>query len=366
MTLKSLRTKLFLSIGIILILVAFLCYLLPEIFLRKDLDAAARYINNFFSSATADQKVAISQFFKEMRDGLVEKISLNLIATIVLSMAIAFFLLARISKKITKPIAELAKASEDISEGKFEKAILPNIDKRQDEVAVLVHSFQNMVIALQDREKVRGVLNKVVSKEIAGELLKSDIELAGEERVTTMLFSDIRDFTRLSNGFAPRYIIERLNEYMTRMCEIIDETKGVVDKFVGDEIMALYGTPLPLENHADKAIEAALKMMKEVQKWNEELKKEGKLTFDIGIGIHTGLVFSGNMGAQNRLNYTVIGANVNLASRLCSKALPKQIIVSEETKNASNQSQFTFKQLPPLSLKGVEHPVAAYEILDRK
>lgn len=365
MHLKSLRAKLFISVGAMLLIVALISYLLPELFLRKDLKSAAAYINNFFSSASSEQKVAIEEFFIKMRAGLVKEISYNLIGAIFIAMVFAFLLLARISKKITKPIKELALASEKISQGNFEQAKLPAADKRDDEVAVLVHSFQNMVISLQDREKVRGVLNKVVSKEIAAELLKGDLELAGEERITTMLFSDIREFTRLSSGFAPRQIIGRLNEYMTRMCEIIDETGGVVDKFVGDEIMALYGTPLPLANHAEKAILAAIKMQKEIKQWNESLKKDGKLTFDIGIGVHTGLVFSGNMGAQNRLNYTVIGANVNLAARLCSKAMPKQIIVSEESKAACGD-KFIFKKLEPLSLKGVSQPVSAYEVLDTK
>lgn len=307
---------------------------------------------------------SLTRFFTKLRAGLVRKISLNQLVTVLLSLSIALLLLGRISKRITHPITLLANASEEISKGHYENLDLPRVEKRDDEVAVLVHSFENMVVSLRDREKIRGVLNKVVSKEIAEEILKNQIVLGGEERVVTMLFSDIRGFTHLSEGISPTVLIGMLNEYMTRMCRLIDQTKGVVDKFVGDEIMALYGAPLPLENPSVKAIEAALLMLDDLKKWNEELKKRGKLIFEIGIGIHTGLVLSGNMGAENRLNYTVIGANVNLAARLCSAAGPMQILISEEVwQEPEVQQKFTCRKLAPLSLKGIERPVSVYEVI---
>jgi adenylate cyclase len=219
-------------------------------------------------------------------------------------------------------------------------------------------------MALRDRDKIRGVLNKVVSKEISEEILKGRIELGGEERTITILFSDIRGFTHLSENLDPRLLIGMLNDYMTQMCRIIDETHGVVDKFVGDEIMALYGAPLQLEQHAVLAIEAARRKIACLRQWNEKRKLEGQVPFEIGIGIHTGLVLAGNMGAENRLNYTVIGANVNLASRLCSQAKRMQVIVSEETwKEPGVQEKFRFKELEPLTLKGIDVPVKAYELI---
>jgi adenylate cyclase len=207
------------------------------------------------------------------------------------------------------------------------------------------------------------VLNKVVSKEIAGTVLSSDIELGGEERELTMLFSDIRGFTRLSETLPPQQLISLLNTYLTRMCRIIDETHGVVDKFVGDEIMALYNAPLAIENHAEKAIEAALLMIADLKWWNKERgKNEPQIT--VGIGIHTGSAFAGNMGAEDRLNYTVVGANVNLAHRLCSVALPMQILVSEETYRALKEPEkFHFQKLSPVTLKGFDIPISIYEVL---
>ena len=304
----------------------------------------------------------IMGLLSQLHDSLVTKISLNLLAVALILLVLALLLLARISKKITEPITSLAQASEEIGNGKYDGLHFPSTENRHDEVAVLTRSFQKMVVSLLEREKIRGVLNKVVSKEIASKVLSGSIELGGEERVLTMLFSDIRGFTPMSEKLQPRALIALLNTYMTRMCRIIDETHGVVDKFVGDEIMALYGAPLNLENHGERAVEAALLMIDDLKQWNSERQDNG-LPITIGIGIHTGVAFSGNMGAENRLNYTVVGSNVNLAARLCSAALPMQILVSEQTYLSLHYPQkFPFQKLPAVTLKGIDHPVAVYSI----
>ena len=304
----------------------------------------------------------IMRLLNQLHDSLVTKISLNLLAVALILLLLALLLLARISKKITEPITFLAQASEEIGNGKYEGLHLPSTENRHDEVAVLTRSFQKMVVSLLEREKIRGVLNKVVSKEIASKVLSGSIELGGEERILTMLFSDIRGFTPMSAKLQPRALITLLNTYMTRMCRIIDETHGVVDKFVGDEIMALYGAPLDLKNHGEKAIEAALRMIDDLKQWNSERQDRGP-PITIGIGIHTGVAFSGNMGAENRLNYTVVGSNVNLAARLCSAALPMQILVSEQTYlSLPNPQKFHFEKLPAVVLKGIDQPVTVYGI----
>jgi class 3 adenylate cyclase len=313
------------------------------------------------------EATALTRFLETTRKQMSEQISFNLVAAIIVSLGIALLLLNSISKKITQPIALLSQAAEELGKGKYDDIVLPSLGSRQDEVATLTHSFENMVKALRDRDKIRGVLNKVVSKEISAEILKGSVELGGEERTITMLFSDIRGFTHLSSNLKPKTVIALLNAYMTQMCRIIDATHGVVDKFVGDEIVALYGAPVAIQNPAIQAIEAALLMIEALRISNETYRKENKPLFEIGIGIHTGNVCVGNMGAENRLNYTVIGSNVNIASRLCSKAAPMQIIVSADTFNVPGvQQRFNFKPLEPLSLKGIDTPVLAYEVLSRK
>ncbi len=309
---------------------------------------------------------AISRFLDSLYNHITLTASLSLIAATVFSFLLALILLNAISKRVTGPIALLSRASEELGKGNYDKIIFPVIDKRKDEVAVLTHSFKNLVSALRDRDKIRGVLNKVVSREISEEILKHNIELGGEERVLTMLFSDIRGFTQKAEHLDPKLLIRMLNTYMTRMCQVIDKTHGVVDKFVGDEIMALYGAPLPLEAHAAKAVECAICMMEELRELHKEREAHHEPIFEIGIGIHTGVVFIGNMGAENRLNYTAIGANVNLSSRLCSVALPMQILISEATRNEPGVKEaFQLKSLPAVLLKGIDHPVAIYEVVGR-
>ena len=311
-----------------------------------------------------EQSLSIIKFLNNLGGMIIFKISISLIVAALISFTIALILLHNISKKITEPIAALSKASEELSKGKYDGLILPEIGKRQDEICTLTHSFTGMVGALKDRDKIRGVLNKVVSKEISEQILKNNIELDGEEKIVTVLFSDIRNFTHLAEGIPPHILIKMLNSYMTRMCRIIDETQGVVDKFVGDAIMTLYGAPVAFDFHAVKAIEGALLMMKDLSEWNIERIKNNLFAFQIGIGIHTGIVYAGNMGSENRLNYTAIGANVNQASRLCSVAKPMQILISEQTFNAPGVAErFLCKKLEPVLLKGIEAPVAIYEVL---
>lgn len=351
----SIRAKLFLRIGAILLLSAILSYFFTKYFIEKDLETAARELR-------ARYKVPVSEFMAQVGHKLIKKITLNLLAITLFVFLIGLLLLARLSKKMTRPIIQLAQASEEIGRGNFENIDLPKIGKREDEISILTHSFEGMVTALIDREKIRGALNMVVSKEVASEILKSEIELGGEERLVTLFFSDIRNFTRLSQNFTPKELIALLNKYMTHMCHIIDATHGVVDKFVGDEIMALYGAPLEMEDHADRALEAATQMLHDLKNWNV---MQNSKPLEIGIGIHTGIVCAGNMGAENRLNYTVIGSNVNLAARMCSAAKPMQILVTEDTIAALKRPNvFTFRPVLPLTLKGFDEPVHLFEVLD--
>lgn len=305
----------------------------------------------------------IPLLMKKLGEKLEKKISINLLVSGFIGLMIALIILSRLSKRITQPIAQLAHAAEEIGQGKYEGVVFPDIKGRKDEVAIFSDSFKKMVAALADREKIHGVLNKVVSTEIAAEILQGSVELGGEERVVTLLFSDIRNFTHLSNTLHPKEVIEMLNDYMTTMCQEIDKTQGVVDKFVGDEIIALYGAPLMVKDHADQAVKAAIAMIYSLKEWNKKRLQTGKAVLEIGIGLHTGVVCSGNMGAANRLNYTVIGANVNLASRLCGAALPMQIVLSKETKAALVEGRdYGIRSIPPLALKGFDQPIEVFEI----
>ena len=228
-------------------------------------------------------------------------------------------------------------------------------------------TFSEMVDELKDKEKVRGVLNKVVSREIAEEILKGNVHLGGEERSVTVLFADVRQFTHLTEKMPPSEVIELLNTCMTKISHSIDEYGGVIDKFVGDEVMALFGAPVAREDSALKAIQSALAMVETLKEWNQVRKSSGQPPIEMGFGIHTGLVVAGNMGAENRLNYTVLGANVNLSARLCSMASPMQVLITDETlKSPGVAAAVDVKELPEMQFKGFSEKMTVYEVTRQK
>jgi len=271
--------------------------------------------------------------------------------------------LDRIAGHITKPLIQLAHATEEVSKGQYASYEMPDLGHRKDEIATLVKGFEEMVKGFLEKEKIRAVLNKVVSKDVADEILKSTIHLGGEDRVVTILFSDIRGFTKMTADLSPQKTIEMLNSYMTKMFRVIEGEGGVIDKYVGDEIMALYGAPITHPDHAVRALSAAKLMIETLKKWNQERELKGDPSMTMGIGIHTGLVVAGNMGAEDRLNYTVLGANVNLASRLCQAAGPMQIIISEHTlQEPGVKDSFYTSPLESILPKGFSEPIKIYEI----
>ncbi|HLD49555.1 MAG TPA: adenylate/guanylate cyclase domain-containing protein, partial [archaeon] len=211
----------------------------------------------------------------------------------------------------------------------------------------------------KQKKHITNIFGKYVSKEVVDEILKMEkIELKGEKKEITILFSDIRGFTSLSEKLKPEQIVELLNTYLTAMTDIILEKKGVVDKYIGDAIMAFWGAPIEEKSHAALACEAALAMKKKLD--------EMKLEIKIGIGINTGEAVVGNMGSAKRINYTVIGDSVNIASRFegLNKEYGTTIIIGEET--AKQAKGFAFRELDLIKVKGKEKPVRIYELLDEK
>ncbi|NGX60898.1 MAG: Adenylate cyclase 2 [Chlamydiae bacterium] len=298
-----------------------------------------------------------------LQDKLAEKISSQLAIVSLITMALVLLFIGRISFRIIKPITKLAEATNHVASGRYKEIKLPDMGKRKDEVAILTRSFGEMVKGLADRERIRGVLDKVVSKEVADEILRTQIHLGGEDRIVSMLFGDIRGFTRTTENLAPQKAIGLLNECMTLISRVIEGEGGVIDKYVGDEVMAIYGAPTTHPDHALRAVSSAILILESLKKWNDERVSKGLPSLEMGIGIHSGLVVAGNMGAEDRLNYTVIGANVNLAARLCEAANGNQLLISEATLAEPNVGESFFaNELPPIELKGFSEPVQIYEV----
>jgi adenylate cyclase len=231
----------------------------------------------------------------------------------VLALFAAMLVAFGIARGVSQPLQELARHTKLVATGDYTQRIdLP----RTDEFGQLATAFNQMTAGLAERDRVRNLLGMVVSPEIATQLLHSDLKLGGEEREVTVLFCDLRDFTSFSEKMAPTEVLALLNRYLDRMSGIIEQHGGVIDKYIGDAIMALFGAPVATPDAANRAVAAARAMARALDELNGELRREGRPALAFGIGINTGRVVAGNMGSRTRLNYTVIGDNVNLASRL--------------------------------------------------
>jgi len=220
----------------------------------------------------------------------------------------------------------------------------------------------------REKRKMKKLFGQYVSKDVYEQLVANPglARLGGQRREMTVLFSDIRGFTSVSEKGEPEEIVHMLNEYFTRMVEIVFHHRGTVDKFVGDMVMALFGAPLDDPDHAEHAVEAALDMMDELHKLNVKWNSEGRPSLDIGVGINTGPMIAGNIGSDQIMSYTVIGDAVNLGSRLESlnKQYSAHIIISDATRSHL-KGTYTFKPLGDVVVKGKTKPVAIFEVLDR-
>jgi len=223
---------------------------------------------------------------------------------------------------------------------------------------------------LQEMEQnilARDKLRRLLSPHLIDDVLNGRIELkkGGERRSATVLFSDIRGFTSTTERNEPEAIVSMLNEYFEVMVEIIFNYEGTLDKFVGDEIMAVWGAPMAREDHALRAVLCALDMFQALANLNAERALQGKQAIDIGIGIASGEMIAGYMGSNQAMDYTVIGDTVNLGSRLCSAAGPGEILINEQTL-AQVRDDVEFIALPPVHVKGKAAPVKLYRVVDRK
>jgi adenylate cyclase len=177
-----------------------------------------------------------------------------------------------------------------------------------------------------------------------------------------VLFSDIRGFTSMSERRAPQQLVSMLNEYFEIMVDIIFEHDGTLDKFVGDEIMAVWGAPVHQDDHVQRAVRAALDMMKALQDFNRFRVANGEDAILVGCGINTGEVVAGYMGSNRTLSYTVIGDTVNTAARLCSAAGAGEIIVTDPVMYAL-ADRLQYEERPSANLKGKARPVPLYRVL---
>jgi len=220
--------------------------------------------------------------------------------------------------------------------------------------------------ALEHEATQRAQLARFLSPALVEQAARGSLELAKGGALTevTILFSDIRGFTGISEKMPPQEVVRMLNDYFELMVDILFEYNGILDKFIGDAIMGLWGAPVKREDDASNAVRAAVKMQKRVAEWNEERMGQGKVPIRIGVGLHTGQVVIGNMGSSKALSYTAIGDGVNLASRLCGVAREDMVVISEECAVRAGKDKFVLEALPPAKVKNREAPVEIHRVVE--
>jgi adenylate cyclase len=219
---------------------------------------------------------------------------------------------------------------------------------------------------ISSEKRLKSTMSRYMDPGIADRLVEAGGEALGGQSVeATVLFADIRSFTTHSEKLGPQGTVAMLNEYFTLMVDVIQREGGMLDKFIGDAIMAGFGVPVAHDDDVDRAVRAAIAMIRELRRWNAQRASEGRAPLDIGVGLNTDLVVSGNIGSKKRMDYTMIGDGVNLASRLESacKQYGSHILASEFT-YGKLRGTYRAREVDLVLVKGKTKPVAIYEILD--
>jgi len=312
-------------------------------------------------------------------------ITLQTIITLSAAVAVAVIMLIIVTRRLTNPMGRVVKTMESI----IETADLSSkVDvEYNDETGILAQTFNNMtgeldraysqikryafdaVLAGKKEERIRQIFQKYVPNDVIERFFASPEKmLVGDNRRLSILFSDIRSFTTISEGMAPDDLVNSLNRYFSGQVDIIYNRKGIVDKYIGDAIMAIWGAPEKHEDDALQSVLSALEMIDSLSKFNENQRKLGKCEFKIGVGLNYGEVTVGNIGSERKMDYTVIGDAVNLASRMegLTKTYHSEILISEslfeELRKSSPNEGLNYRLLDTVAVKGKTKGVRIFTV----
>jgi len=265
---------------------------------------------------------------------------------------------------LKRPVNDLLRFAQRVRAGDLTARAHP---KGRDEMARLETALNEMVLGLQERDRVKEVFGRYVTTQVSEELLKGSVSLGGERRRVTMLFSDIRNFTSMAEIMPAEQIVEFLNDYFSEMVDAVFEHAGVLDKFMGDGMLCVFGSVGADPDHPRHAVMAGLRMKALLAKINGERTVAGKPPIAIGIGIHTDDVVVGNIGSRRRLEYTVIGDGVNTCQRVeaANKELGTTILITETTYE-SVRDQFECRPMPDATMRGKTKTPRLFELLSAR
>lgn len=317
-------------------------YLHPVIFQ----DVRAGYVLITFSRASLDTALNDS----------VRAISAATILMIILAVIISFLM----SRKVSQPINYLMDASKAIDEGCLTYRIS---ERRNDEIGNLITAFNSMADGLLKKSQVEDTFSRFVSSNIAEQIMNDldNVEIGGKHVNGSVLFADIVGYTDISENLPPQEIAQLLNEYFSYIGEATKLYHGTIDKFMGDCAMVVFGIPQEDSQHGFHAIACAVLIQRLVERLNAIRIDKGLFPVQFRLGINSGEMLAGNMGYNDRMEFTVVGDSVNLASRLCTFAAPGEIVINKDTYIAPDISnQIIAREHKPIQLRSRKHPVSTY------
>ncbi len=270
-----------------------------------------------------------------------------------------------LARSIATPIQRLVRACLGVTKGDLDQQVPVS---SSDETGLLTTTFNEMVRGLKERDFIRATFGRYVSKQVSDVILRGGLRLGGEQKNVTVLISDIRGFTAISEGMKPEQLVAFLNHYFGQMIDVILRYEGTLDKFMGDSIMVVFGAPIDHDDHATRAVMTALEMRSALDSFNREIVAQGLSPIRIGVGINSGEVIAGNIGSEERMEYTVIGDIVNTAARLekLNKELGTDILIAESTYELLERDMFDFGDPETIQMRGRSQHTDVHPVLRRR
>ena len=285
-----------------------------------------------------------------------------IIAATILIIALGVAMAFALGRRITQPIDRLVNASRAIGQGDYSFRFK---ERRKDELGLLMEAFNEMAQGMLEKTQVKSALSRYVSAGVARQILSNldNVGLSGKRVDGSVLFADIKGFTHIAENMRPEELVSILNRYFTLITCACEINHGMVDKYMGDGVMLVFGAPEPDSDHAFHAISCALLIQKLVAHENALREEQGKFPVQFRIGVNTGSMLAGNMGSRERMEYTVVGDTVNLASRLCGITNGDEIVISREMYLRDDvRERVIAGEYQSIRLRGISQPVTTYRV----
>jgi adenylate cyclase len=298
-------------------------------------------------------------------DNIVRDIVRGSVGMMAAALAAAILLTVFFTRRALAPLSQIAEASQAVARGDLTQRIP---EARWDEVGRVARAFNEMVSGLNDRERMRDLFGRYLSREVGEAVLAGRVTLAGERKTITVLYCDMRDSTTFAEAHAPEDVMAALNQYFEVIILATEAHGGIVNRFVGDEVVCVFGAPTEYRDHADRAVQAALSMREGLSYVNQKRTALGQPILKFGLGLNTGEVTAGATGSEERQEYTLIGDAMNVGARIqgLTKNFPEHAILLSEFTHAAlgpKAEAYALADLGPVEIRGKSQPVKVYGLV---